>query len=359
MRSKSCTVTSKRWRQRGFGFALQIQFAVFAGLLLGAASPLGAQEAPTADEWTAHIEQAARLLVKDQASDALRELDLAYAIRQEPRVLFLQGLAQQKLGNSQQALKLLERFVAASGDQGNTYERSEAARRIAELRLLLKVDTPNSGPAASAPAEPAPRSPPTARAPVQRDLPMPCPAGRLVRRVKHRIWQVAIDCPQRGLQLKVVDRNGRDRAEAATLVMFDENLKLALALPDEDLSEDDAVQATGLAPTQPEQAPLPEAGFWTYRGTYRVPRSTLLAAMLLPREDEDKGGLPATQEETNRSAVLALSVVYNSVRSAHLLGTSDSVSLAVAKRRHARVAGTVLMSIGLVSTLDCWLARSC
>ncbi|HRI49249.1 MAG TPA: hypothetical protein PLW65_03635 [Pseudomonadota bacterium] len=173
----------------------------------------------------------------------------------------------------------------------------------------------------------------------------------MVKRFKRQIWQVAIDCPQRGLQLKVVDRHGQERADAGTLVMFDEDLQLALGLPDVDFSEDDAVQAAGLAPAQPEPAPLPEASFWTYRGTYRVPRSRLLAAMLLSREDEDKGGLPATHEETSRSAVLALTAVFHSVRPAHLLGTSDLVSLAVAERRSARVAGTILMSIGLVSTL--------
>ena len=141
---KSGKVTAQSWGRHGP--ALRRKLAVVLALLLGAVSPVWAQAASTPDEFVAHVQRGEQLLQSEKPSAALSELNAAFAMQREPRVIYLQGLAQQRLGCAPEALLLLQRFLSAStGASCCTEERREADRRIVELRQLMESGAPVSG----------------------------------------------------------------------------------------------------------------------------------------------------------------------------------------------------------------------
>ena len=151
MLSTSSVANAQPWRQSKLGAMLTLRFARSLLTLLFFASPVWAQQAPSTDECVAHMELAKELLRSEKPSAALRELDLAFAVRQEPRVLYLQGLAQDKLGNAQESVLLFSRFLAAAPGECCADERAYASRRIVKLRRLMELAAVAREPATSAP----------------------------------------------------------------------------------------------------------------------------------------------------------------------------------------------------------------
>lgn len=136
----------QRWGNRP---ALQLRLAVALGLLLGAGSPVWAQVVSATDEFGARVHLAEQLLQSEKPSEALGVLEEAFAMRQEPRVLYLQGLAQQKMANSQGALLLWQRFLVAANVAGCCVEeRRAASQHVLELRRLVEAGAPAGEPAA-------------------------------------------------------------------------------------------------------------------------------------------------------------------------------------------------------------------
>ena len=158
-----------QWRKK----RLAVWLAGGLWLLLGTMSPVGAQPAapasestvqgraepksqspieesnavslnrnPATDQCATNIERAKQLLQGEQPLAALRALDAAFAIRQEPLVPYLQGLAFQRLGNHQEALLRYRRFLVAAGGECCAAERADASRSIAKL---LQLSRPTDG----------------------------------------------------------------------------------------------------------------------------------------------------------------------------------------------------------------------
>lgn len=88
---------------------------------------------PSADEYAGHVRRAQSLL-GNAPNEALRELDAAEAIRQEPRLHYLRGVASQSLGLDVSAMVHFQRFLGEAGAGCCANERADANRRIAQLR---------------------------------------------------------------------------------------------------------------------------------------------------------------------------------------------------------------------------------
>src|SRR4051812_19424165 len=105
-----------------------------------------------ADDGPAHVARGEALFRTEMFAEALHEWKAAYAVRQEPRLLYDMGRAYQKLGRSHEASVLFRRYLVAEPSL------DEAARGEVEARLQLLADAP----AAPAPMAGTQRLPPGA-----------------------------------------------------------------------------------------------------------------------------------------------------------------------------------------------------
>lgn len=109
---------------------------------MNAQTDAGASRSTSADgEYAGHVRRAQSLL-GNAPNEALRELDAAEAIRQEPRLIYLRGLASQSLGLDVSALVLFQRFIGEAGGGCCASEVVDAGHRIAKLRGKIVAVAP-------------------------------------------------------------------------------------------------------------------------------------------------------------------------------------------------------------------------
>ena len=107
------------------------------GILAGTASPAWAESAPTEADFVLHMRRAQQHIESDEYKDGLWELQKAFAMKPQPRLLYLQGLMQLGLGNKPEALALFQLFVEAPGKGYDRTELHTAVRHINDLRQSL------------------------------------------------------------------------------------------------------------------------------------------------------------------------------------------------------------------------------
>lgn len=110
------------------------------------------------DAYAGHVWRA-RSLLGNFPNEALRELDAAAAIRQEPPLLYLRGLAQQSLGLDVSALVLFRHFIREAGGQNCAAEVADANLRIAKLRSKIVAAAPLTSTADRLLSAPSPEKP--------------------------------------------------------------------------------------------------------------------------------------------------------------------------------------------------------
>jgi len=93
-----------------------------------------------------HYDRAQALIEGDQYSEALKELEAAYAIRQLPRLLRDLALAHRRLGNAKEALSYDRRFLTADASLDQP-TRAMVEAEIAELVRLSGEAPPVAAPA--------------------------------------------------------------------------------------------------------------------------------------------------------------------------------------------------------------------
>jgi hypothetical protein len=116
-----------------------IATALTAVLVFAAAgSPARAQ---SADPFAEHLDRAAYRLQNEQYEEALRELQAAYALRQQPRLLLEMARVERRLGHAAQSLELYRRW-RATGDAADEATQAEVNAAIAALSPEVAPPTP-------------------------------------------------------------------------------------------------------------------------------------------------------------------------------------------------------------------------
>jgi hypothetical protein len=93
------------------------------------------------DDFTQHCDRASALSQNDQYTEALKELEAAYAIKQPPSLLYSLARVHRRLGNASAALGYYERFLTAESDP-NPEMKAQVEAEIVQLRHILGRDTP-------------------------------------------------------------------------------------------------------------------------------------------------------------------------------------------------------------------------
>jgi hypothetical protein len=102
------------------------------------------------DGFTEHYDRALQLIAADRYDQALVELNVAYSIRQLPKLLRQIAAAHRRLGHVQEAIAYDQRYLVAETD-ATAPERIEAHREIVELTPMAQALAPPPGAAAPAP----------------------------------------------------------------------------------------------------------------------------------------------------------------------------------------------------------------
>jgi tetratricopeptide (TPR) repeat protein len=188
----------------------------WACLALALAMPaIAASDPRSAAEANKHVAEAQRFHEQQRYADALAELEKAYALDPQPRLLFAMGQLNVQLGRCERAILYYERFLA-------TRPGHEAATLASDAIETCKTAPPPAPGVEPTPAPIAEPLPPPAPPPPPPRVEAPAPAPVATRRPWYRDY-VADGLVAGGIGAAIASGlsyrsalDARDRADAAT-----------------------------------------------------------------------------------------------------------------------------------------------
>jgi hypothetical protein len=165
----------------------------------------------------------------------------------------------------------------------------------------------------------------------------------VIERYGRRTVGVKIACARSGLQLRIQDLvTHRDKG---WLVMTEPRRGLALIMPESEPEPGDLV-SVGVPPAKVMASqPLPEPSMSEHREAYLIAPEDLSRAVLVPRGEEDQGGVPSIRASDGQGALLKLEVLNRSLQPGSLMERGEWVRVEVAVPR-SRLSGLIIASLG-------------